>query len=227
MKIKILFTGISLMIFTMAVANATPSTQIWNPSTDVQTKGTTHLGIDNYFNDQTNSTAQKNTYDLGLTYGLFQNCEIGIDLNEATSAPLTFNAKYGIPEGNVTPAVAVGMMNFGTVTDKNDLNISYLLFAKTFGILGRLSIGGYMGNPNLLKDNAGKTENTGGIISWDKSLSKKVWASVDYASSENSYGSLSGGVSYAFAENVSIIFGAVIYNNGSPTQATTQLDINI
>ena len=221
MKTKIFLIAIGLMIMTMNLANATPSTQIWNPSTDIQAKGTTHLGIDNYFNDKTNS------YYLGLTYGLFKNCEVGFDLNEVSSTPLTFNAKYGIPEENGMPAVAVGMMNFGTVTDKNDFNISYLLFAKTFGILGRFSIGGYMGNPNLLKDNLGKTENTGGIISWDKSLSKKVWASIDYASIENSYGSLSGGVSYAFAENVSIIFGAVIYNNGAPTQATTQLDINI
>jgi hypothetical protein len=227
MNLRKIFTGIGIMSLSVAMVNATPSTQIWNPSTDIQKTKTMHLGIDNYFNDQTNSTAQVNSYYLGLTYGLFKNMEIGVDLNEASKAPMLFNAKYGIAEGEIMPAIAGGIMNYGTVENTNDYNIGYAVIAKTFGPIGRFSVGGYSGNPALMKNNAGETDNSGLIASWDKSLTQKIWASVDYSSGESSYGTLSGGVSYAFSDNVSVIFGAVIYNNGLPTQATTQLDINL
>ena len=46
---KVLIQAMTLTIAAATVAMATPSTQIWIPSTDVQGYGTFHLGIDNYF----------------------------------------------------------------------------------------------------------------------------------------------------------------------------------
>jgi hypothetical protein len=221
---------------------ATPSTQIWNPSTDIQAKGTWHLGIDNYFSVVDNKTKPYvAATDLGLTYGLFKNFEVGIDYMGGWSDPLMFNAKYGLPEGDTIPAIAVGAMNFGTRKTENDAtgtqingtdyNIIYGVIAKTFKPIGRLSVGYYSGNDLLLLDETGAKANTGLIATWDKQLTDKVWASVDYASGQSFYGNTSVGFSYAFAPNTSIIFGYVFYNNTNPAvnlnnQFTTQLDIN-
>ena len=40
--------------FGLNLVYATPSTQIWNPSTDVQSFKTVHLGIDNYYSVKDN-----------------------------------------------------------------------------------------------------------------------------------------------------------------------------
>jgi len=52
---------------------------------------------------------------------------------------------------------------------------------------------------------------------------------VDYMSGKNANGALNFGVSWAFAKNVSVIFGYDIYNNtmtGGKNTFTTQVDIN-
>lgn len=68
------------------------------------------------------------------------------------------------------------------------------------------------------------------ILTWDKYLTKDIWASIDYASGKSAYGALSVGASYNFAPNTSIIFGYVKYNNDKlmpEDMFTTQLDINL
>lgn len=222
----LVFTSLSLQ----TVLFATPSTQIWNPSTDIQGAGTFHFGIDNYFSVDDN---KKNAYnlptDVGLTYGVSKYCEIGIDALEATADPLYFNLKLGLPEEDSMPALAIGGMNFGTKKDSTDYNILYAAVAKTFKPLGRFTVGYYDGNKDLLVDEKGDKANTGAILTWDKQLTDKVWASVDYASGDSYYGCLSFGASYAFSSNTSVIFGYVIYNNDDinpNNQFTTQLDIN-
>jgi hypothetical protein len=124
--------------------NASPSTQIWNPSTDIQATKTFHLNIDNYVNDTTMM------YYFGVEYGLYKNFEIGFDINEnyysgvptANGKPLYFNFKYGLPEGELMPAVAAGGMSLGMQKTENDetgaqingtdYNIFFALVAKTF-----------------------------------------------------------------------------------------------
>jgi len=52
---------------------------------------------------------------------------------------------------------------------------------------------------------------------------------VDYQGGKNAFGATSFGVSWAFAKNVSVIFGYDVYNNKSragQNTATVQLDIN-
>jgi len=223
---------------------ATPSTQIWIPSTDIQPFGVVHLGVDNY------NTVGKKAEDGGrmfpTTYGLtvgvvpseIWGVEVGIDMFEASDYPFAFNAKVGLSEGafgDWSPAIALGGYGFGTEKDATDYNIVYGLVAKTFGSFGRLSIGGYSGNDKLLLDKNGEKDNTGLLASWDKQLSDKFWAAVDYQGGSNSWSAVSFGVSYALSDNASFIVGYDIFlekdlnNDGVDDNYDTmtfQLDVN-
>ena len=84
---KILMLAISLLVVTSGAALATPSTQIWIPSTDIQAYKTVHLGIDNYFRAASNPNSvtgrDANVMDIGLTVGVLPfeklQMEIGFD----------------------------------------------------------------------------------------------------------------------------------------------------
>lgn len=206
---------------------ATPSTQVWNPSTDLQKAKTFHLGIDNYFTTQgTNSGGYALPTDLGLTYGLSPEIEIGVDIFLPQDSPFVFNAKYALPESSTLPvAVAVGAFGFGTQAGATNQNVIYGLIAKNFEF-GRLSAGYFMGNPDLLTDNGAK-DNAGPILTWDKAINDKLWVCIDYAGTKSSLGSLFYGFSWMFDTNTSILFGYGTYNNGAKPTFTTQLDINL
>ena len=192
------FTGCCLLL-SISGLYATPSTQIWNPSTDIQALRAFHLGIDDYFSVLDNDSRPYQTLtDVNLTYGLVKNLEVGIDIFEPSKDPVQFNAKYGLPETDNMPAVAFGGMNFGTKADVTNYNILYAVVAKTFKPLPRLSVGYYSGNDKLLVDENGEKANSGLILSLDKQLSDKWWASIDYASGASWYGETSAGFSYAF-----------------------------
>jgi hypothetical protein len=221
-------------IFAPLAAGATPSTQIWIPSTDIQAKGTYHLGIDNYFTAGTDKTWSMPT-DIGIEYGAGSGWEIGADLMGSTRKPLYFNFKYGIPEKGNRPALAAGSYFMGTSrsgASRSDYDIYYILGAKTIpGVSARLSIGAYSGNGKLLVDLNGERERTGLLASLDKQFTKKIWGAVDYQGGENVFGATSIGMSYAFADNVSVILGYDFYNEKKLQPApsntfTTQLDIN-
>jgi hypothetical protein len=226
-----------MLILLMISCFATPSTQIWNPSTDIQASGTVHLGLDNYF---TVIWPRDGGYafptDIGLTYGVLPGFEIGIDSFSPSSAQYQFNAKYGIPEKGNLPAMAVGGQNFGFNVDadnrSSDWNIFYAVAAKTYGI-GRLTAGYYSGNDHVLVNNDGEKANTGFILTWDKTLSEKLWACIDYASGDSSYGSAFYGLSWMFSSNTSVILGYGTWNrhqntgDGFDPVITTQVDINI
>jgi len=190
-------------------AFGTASTQIWNPSADVLKSGTVHFGIDNYFSIHGNAS---NDFQLAPD-------------------PFYFNFKFGVPESGPWPAVAVGGFNFGTRSGVTDYNMLYGATARTLPVIGRLTFGFYRGmNARLFPDLNGDPTNSGIIASWDRALTEKIWACVDYASGESWYGTLSAGGSYAFSPDVSVIFGYVIFNSRGvvPNNAfTTQLDINL
>jgi len=169
--------GIHLAAFALCgvvatVASATPSTQIWIPSTDIQPFKTVHLGVDTYLrtSDEPSGVNVPPFTDLGVTVGVlpwakFQ-AEVGIDLQYGgfnTSAsldghPLYFNAKVGIPEDAYfkwQPALAFGGYNLGTKSGSLDeatgtytktgtnANIWYGLVARTLPVAGRFSVGYY------------------------------------------------------------------------------------
>lgn len=244
---KILTLVMMLAMAATGVAMATPSTQIWIPSTDIQPYKTLHLGIDNYIRT-TSKGGGANTYDLGLTAGVLPfekiQAEIGIDYMDAgTNAgadkhPIYLNGKIGTPENSLckySPAIAVGIYNMGTKTSgpaATKQNITYGLLAKTLPVIGRISAGGFHGSGTVLVDENGKSANDGLLLSWDRTMSEisdKLWLGIDYQSGKSALGALNFGVSWAFSKNVSVIFGYDIYNNvktGGKNTFTTQLDIN-
>jgi hypothetical protein len=221
---KLIF-GILLAGLMVGAAQATPSTQIWNPSTDIQAKGTTHLGIDNYFTiDDISSGGYAYPTDPGITCGALPGLEIGMDAWLPQTVPgsqLLFNAKYGIAENGNLPAFAIGGYNFGLLQGITDQNIIYAIAAKTFS-LGRLSAGYFKGNASTLG-----SDGAGVILTWDKTINDKLWASIDYAGGTSANGALFGGFSFAFSSNTSVIFAYGKFNNGAKPTVTTQLDINL
>lgn len=248
MKRTALLLGMVLLFGTEAFA--TPSTQIWIPSTDVQGYLKWHFGFDQYIKmEKSDGTREPNVINNGLTVGVLPfekvQLEVGIDQRSygvepsTDSTPFYFNAKLGTPEGSLfggSPALAVGGYDFGT-NDYDDVtmvgtdyDIVYALAAKTFGALGRISLGYYQGNDKLLLDKNGVKDETGMLASWDRTVSEisdKLWVAVDYMSGDNSYGALSYGVAWKFAPNVGVILGMDRYNNENyKSTYTVQVDID-
>jgi hypothetical protein len=253
---KILITAMALTVAATGVAMATPSTQIWIPSTDVQAYKTFHLGIDNYVRT-TRTSAIGNAYDIGPVYGFlpFEKLqgEVGFDYyaNNNTANdnhPWSGNIKLATPEDSLfkfSPAIAVGGYNLGPTQNSglapnilSGQNIIYGLVAKTlpaFGgvpSLGRFSAGYYNGEKKALVDSNGKAANDGVLLSWDRTMSEisdKLWFAVDYQGGNNADNALNVGFSWNFAKNVSVIFAYDIYKKpdlAGKNTFTTQLDIN-
>lgn len=246
-KLVIASIGFALSVVASTAAFATPSTQIWIPSTDIQAFKTLHLGIDNYARTS-NKGGFPNLLDIGLTAGVLPfekiQAEIGIDylsggqggvagsFNEAADkSPIYFNVKLGTPEESLfkfSPALAVGTYNMGTKLGITTQNIVYGLAAKNLPVVGRISLGGFQGSETVL----GSGKNNGILASWDRSMSEisdKLWMAVDYQSGNSFMGAFSFGASWAFSKDVSLIVGYDIYNNastGGKNTVTTQLDIN-
>ncbi|MGA2405497.1 MAG: hypothetical protein ABSF81_01955 [Bacteroidales bacterium] len=241
-------------VFCLLISNvsfATPSTQIWIPSTDFQKWKTMHLGLDNYIRtNKINGIRGAGMFDLGLTTGLlpFEKLqgEIGVDYlsmgdNNYDDYPIYFNAKIGLPEGALfksSPAIALGAYNIGLKKNLTNYNILYGVIAETIPILGRLTVGYYTGNDKVLVDENLKKANSGVLLSWDRTMteiSDKLWLAVDYQGGKNYLGALNFGASWAFSKNVSLIFGYDIYNNKNAyyntnnqnaNSFTAQVDIN-
>ncbi len=249
MKKIALVLGMVLLAGTAAFA--TPSTQIWIPSTDIQPFKKVHFGFDQYLKARkTDSTTREpNVINNGITVGVLPTekiqMEIGIDqralgVEPYDSAPIYFNAKIGTPEDSLfeySPAIAIGGYDFGTkkyTTDAGwgtDNNIVYGLLAKTIGKAGRFSLGYYQGNDKLLLDKNGKKDEKGVLASWDRTLSEisdKLWVAVDYMGGDNAYGALSYGVAWKFAPNVGVILGMDKFNNTDlKSTYTVQVDIDL
>ncbi len=233
------------------ISNATPSTQIWIPSTDFQKWKSLHLGIDNYLRSSTiNGVRGAGITDIGLTTGLLPfsklQGEIGVDYlymgdNVYDSHPIYFNAKIGFGEDALfkfSPAIVVGAYNFGLKKSLTDYNILYGEIARTIPVLGRITVGYYTGNEKLLLDENLKKSSNGILVSWDRTMSEisdKLWMAVDYQGGKNYLGALNIGASWSFSKNVSVIVGYDIYNNSkayynsfnqNANSFTAQLDIN-
>lgn len=238
------FVSAAFLAFT-TLAIATPSTQIWSPSTDVQPYSLWHLTSDTYVRTSKAGAITNNVYDAGLTVGVLPfeklQLEVGFDYMEtgtnspADRSPMYFNAKLGIPENAFaagSPALAIGGYNFGTRAGLTTQNITYALAAKTLPTLGRFSAGYYRGSRRVLVDENGRPANDGVILTWDRTMteiSDKLWFAIDYASGKSANGALNIGFAWSFAKNVSVIFAYDIYNNkstGGKDTFTTQVDIN-
>jgi hypothetical protein len=249
-RMGISLAALALCGLTASIAAATPSTQVWIPSTDIQPYKTVHLNFDTYLRANTNDDGSRTApaVVIGPTVGILPyekiQAEIGFDVisagGDADKYPLYGHFKLGMPEDNTwIPAVAVGMYNIGTKSGDarngeiaTNQDIAYALAAKTFPVIGRLSAGYYSGNKKVLIDENGSSDEKGVLLSWDRTMteiSDKLWMAVDYQGSNSFMGALSFGASWAFAKNVSVLLGYDIYNKkatGGENTVTLQLDIN-
>ena len=226
-------------------ASATPSTQIWIPSTDAQKFETLHLNYDTYMWPE-----KPVLMLLGPTIGVLPfdkiQMEVGFDLifqgnPQYDDRPFYLHGKVATPEDAFfkwQPAVAVGVFNVGTFSDGDkgtNQNLGYGLLARTLPVIGRISVGYYYGNPSLLVDQNGQRANQGLLASWDRTMSElsdKLWLAVDYMGGKSSVGSFNAGVAWSFAPNVSVIVGYDRWLDQNVTltgkqSITVQLDINV
>ena len=233
-------------------AGATPSTIVWIPSVDLQPWRTFHVTYDTYVRARENRDGTRSgaIVDYGLEAGILPfekvQAEVGFDLVDQPDPlgryPLTFDAKVGSPEGawfKGSPALSAGGYNFGTKSGDarsgeaaTNMNVVYAIAGKTVPVLGRFEAGYYIGNRKVLIDENGGSDEKGVLLSWDRTLSEisdKLWAGVDYQGGKNMLGALNFGVSWAFAKNVSVIFGYDVYTRkatGGQNTYTVQLDVN-
>ena len=162
-SMKIVSLAMTLVVTAAGAAMATPSTQVWIPSTDIQGYKTLHLGIDNYFRasgvsksaPSPGATRDANIMDIGLTAGVLPfekiQMEVGFDYlaianDPNDNHPFSGNFKLGTPEDSIckfSPAFAIGMYNVGPTQNAGNApfvtsgqNIIYALAAKTLPVFG-------------------------------------------------------------------------------------------
>jgi hypothetical protein len=223
------------------MAFATPSTQIWIPSTDIQAYKSLHLNLDTYIRASgvgkigeasgNPSLRDPNVIMMGPTIGVLPyekiQAEVGFDYavsgtEPGDNYPFMGHFKVGTPEDSLftySPALAVGMYNIGNSHKAGMMsgqNMIYGLAARTLPVVGRFSAGGYAGSSIAFDDGRGadKAQNAGVLLSWDRTIteiSDKLWVAVDYMGGNNVNGALNFGVSWAFSKNVSVILGYDIY----------------
>ncbi|MBE0605300.1 MAG: hypothetical protein IH610_03320 [Deltaproteobacteria bacterium] len=252
-RVGVALAAFALCGLTASIAAATPSTQVWIPSTDIQAYKTVHLNFDTYLRAKTNDDGSRTApvVVIGPTVGILPfekiQAELGFDVisggGDADKYPLYFHGKLATPENSLfkfSPAIAVGGYNFGTKSGDarngelaTNQDLVYGLVARTFPVIGRLSAGYFTGNKKVLLDENGNSDEKGVLLSWDRTMteiSDKLWVAVDYQGSNSALGALSFGASWAFAKNVSLLVGYDIYNKkatGGQDTFTMQLDINI
>jgi len=247
-QVKVVAATVAMVAMVCGTAMATPSGQIWIPSTDVKSFKDIHIDIDNYtrFSNKGYGGMNPNYYNLGVSAGLlpFENIklEAGVDFlttgfqqdTAADNHPFYGNIKLGTPEDAFgvkgLPAFAIGAYNLGTF-DKPEVglstrqNIAYGLVAKTLPVIGRLSVGGYYGSSRALATSgnpSGTNNNSGVMASWDRSMpeiSDKLWLAVDYMSGNNANGEIGVGGSWAFSKQMSLLVGVVVFNPFYKTSA--------
>ena len=173
------FVAVCAVLLAAADAGATPSTQIWIPSTDIQTFEVLHLNIDTYLRgqDENDGTRKAPLSMVWPTIGVLPwknvQAEVGFDLmyqgvKILDNNPLYFHAKVGTPEKSLhewSPALAVGGYNFGTKDRYTNQNILYGLAARTVPVVGRLSAGYYAGNGDVLAQLPQRSHKSAGISS--------------------------------------------------------------
>jgi hypothetical protein len=243
---RILAAASVIVALASSMALATPTAQIWIPSTDAKGFKEATINVTSTQRFSSKADAGASTYDAGVLLGVLPleslKLEIGFDYitsnfqndNAFDNHPFYFNAKLATPEDlgfKGMPAFAVGVYNLGTY-DKPEIggvstrqNLAYGLVAKTLPVIGRISAGGYYGAKRALANgtNTSNTDmNSGAMVSWDRTMaeiSDKLWFGIDYMSGNNLNGELGFGASWAFSKQITVLAGVQIFNPGyKPSQ---------
>ncbi len=240
---------IGILCFASGVG-ATSSSTFWTPMTmDIQSYSVFHVGVDNYFTVFRSASKGGGSFptDFGLTVGVLPfekvQMEIGFDLLESSDHPLFFNAKIGMPQEALfhgSPALELGLVNLGTESGVTNQNIVYGVIGKTIPRVGRVSVGPYVGNADVLLDGDGNKENSGFMIAFDRGFKtmkdrsgneySKIVIATDYASGDNAIGAAGAGFYYYFTKDISLLAGPVWFNDekvNGEWKWSIQLDINL
>jgi hypothetical protein len=219
------------------VANATPTTTFWAPSTTaIQPLLTPHITYDTYFwKGPSAGQAGSPVYPVttGLTLGVLPwdnlQLELGFDLLLPSSDPFLFNAKLGVPEDKLfpfQPSLAVGIMGVGTkkstaTTLGTDYNMLYAQVQHTIPVVGGyVSAGGYYGlQDKLFQASDGSGTNRagfmGGFISPDININapwlQKINVAADVQTGKNAFGAAGGGLYFYFTDKVDLLTGPVYF----------------
>jgi len=237
---------ISFALLVPLVAGATATTHIWGPSTYVQPFNLWHVTSDMYLpvTDDSSGNRVPTVTNIGLTVGVlpFQklNIEVGFDhktvLGVADRYPLYFNAKLGVPEGafgKLFPSLAVGMFDHGHKNRVTNFDVAYGKVAKTINPIGRISVGYFSGNEDLLRNAKGEKDNTGLLLAWERTLSEitdKLWVCAEYMGSKSLYGTMNFGASWKFTDKMCLLAAYDIYNESRlnlPNTFTLQADVDL
>ncbi len=216
-------------------AHATPSTEIWIPSVDLQPFLVPHLNFDTYVRLQSEPGGGRKAplWLFGPTMGLLPweklQLEVGFDLiwqglNPADRYPIYFHAKLGTPEDSMfkwSPALVIGIYNAGVKKDVTTQDIGYVLAGRTIWKLGRFSFGYFYANRNnhIFPGNfdaVPSTANHGFLAAWDRQMSeisKRLTLIVDYQGSRSWLGAVNFGLQWAFTDDISMIVAYDLYTN--------------
>ena len=228
-------------------ARATASTHLWAPSTDIQPFRVLHVTNDLYLPVEADAAGIRipTVTNLGLTVGVIPSkvlqAEVGVDhksgLGRLDDFPMYGNVKVAVPEdafGRHSPALASGVYDVGTKSGVTDFDVFYAEAALTVPAgatnLGRISVGWFVGNKDLLLDARGGKDNTGLLLAWERTISEwtdKLWLCAEYMGTESAYGCTNFGLAWKFAPNVAAIAAVDVFNNSDlPTTATFQVDLD-
>ncbi|MFW2331765.1 MAG: hypothetical protein ACN4E2_05685 [Nitrospinota bacterium] len=222
---RVVTVALIILLSSATIVFAAAAKQISVPSPDTQPLHSIHFELDtrSTFFTKVNDGSNAKANQYGATYGIYDSLrlgvEIGLQIKEPSDDPFFFDAKLAVKEESIapfSPAIAIGIYDVGTDTDNTDFNIAYGLIAKTFPIIGRLSVGYYSGNADILLNDEQESENQGTILSWDRTLAEidsRLWVSIDYMGGNNIYGSKSVGFSWRFSPNIGMLVGYQIFND--------------
>jgi len=226
---------------------ATSSSTYWTSMTlDFQSYKVFHITYDSYFTVFRKSADGAGDFptDYGLTVGIlpFQKVqmEVGFDLFEPSDHPFFLNAKFGSPENVLfknSPALEIGIINAGTESGVTNQNTVYGVIGKSIPHVGRISVGPYFGNGDVLRDSNGNKDNKGFMIGYDRGFYPVKDGSFnrfvicgDYASGNNALGGGGFGLYTYFTKDIDLLTGPVWFNDegiNGHWKWTIQLDINL
>jgi hypothetical protein len=248
-KTKILIPSLASLLLVPSLAHATPSTNMWAPSTaGVQSFGVLHVTYDTYF-----GTDALYPIDTGLTIGVLPmkelQLELGVDVLYPTvgpdgglDVPIYLNAKLGTPEDTFfkgQPGWSFGIYSLGFKEDVTDYNILYLMVGKTLPYVGTLNVGGYYGlNEDLLPTPDGDTARAGLLAGWwsppvDVPVIDKLHFTADVQTGENALGAVGAGAAVYFTPTASLLTGPVFFlepdlqPGGNSWMWSVQLDVDV
>jgi len=220
-----------LTLLAAVPAFATPSSVIWINSVDSQAFGTVHVGVDNFV--AARQSASPISADLGLTFGLLPDplrLEIGADWWANAASPVWLNAKLSLVEDGAIPGIAVGAYGVG-IDDASAYHVVYAVAAKTFGPVGRITLGGSygVGDP-LLFGGPALHKRASLLLAWERTLSEiseDLWIAADVQTGTGPFSAVSAGFAYKLGPAASILVGYNHMLSDLPSTVYVALDADL